>query len=134
MKQRCSVCVHSETLLDRMTEGKEDGVRSFHRNQAPLNANHKGGDELKPGKSMKQYFSLKAERKRQEDATWETKGDEDLIGDVKGKFGLKRVFWKGSLDSQGCPTASSVEVKDVFRHCIRVSYGCIEFLFSIFFL
>ena len=108
-----------------MTERKENGVRFLRRSQSPGNGNQRGSDGLKPAKSIRQYFSSKAEQRRQADATWETKGDEDLIGDVKGKFGLKRIFWKGSLDSQGFPTASSIEVKDIFRHCIRVSYAAV---------
>lgn len=119
-----------------MTETKEDEVRNFRHNQAPPNGIHEGRNGEKPGKAMKQCFSMKAERRRQENATWETKGDEDLIGNVKGKFGLKRIFWNGSLDSQGCLTASSIEVKDIFRHCIRVLYGCSNVLcqFRVFIL
>jgi hypothetical protein len=98
-----------------MTEGAYDQARN--QQQAATNGVH--NREAKPAKLMSQYFSLRAERRRQGDAGWEAKGDEDLIGDVKGKFGLKRVFWKGSLDSQGCPTATSIEIKEIFRHCIR---------------
>lgn len=79
------------------------------------------GKKLNAAKSLKKYFTMRAERRKEEEKHWEEIGDEDLIGDVKGKFGFKRIFWKGSLDSQGCPTASSVIVKDIFRHCVRVS-------------
>ncbi|XP_024356849.1 uncharacterized protein [Physcomitrium patens] len=76
---------------------------------------------MKLGKSLRQYFSTKAESRRQEEASW----DEDLIGDRNGKFGKNRVFWQGSLDSRGFPRAPAVEVRDIFRHCVRIlgAYG-----------
>ena len=77
--------------------------------------------KLNAAKSFKNYFTMRAERRKEEEKHWEEIGDEDLIGNVKGKFGFKRIFWKGSLDSQGCPTASPVISKDIFRHCVRVS-------------
>lgn len=80
----------------------------------------KRAQKMKLGKSLRQYFSTKAESRRQEEASW----DEDLIGDRNGKFGKNRVFWQGSLDSRGFPRAPAVEVRDIFRHCVRVSHGC----------
>ena len=78
-------------------------------------------------KGVRRYFSKKPEKRREEATPWEQSGDEDLVGDVQGKCGTKRLFWKGSLDSQGCPTASAAEVKDIFRHIILVSM-CIAIL------
>nr|XP_024356853.1 uncharacterized protein LOC112272915 isoform X5 [Physcomitrium patens] len=75
----------------------------------------KRAQKMKLGKSLRQYFSTKAESRRQEEASW----DEDLIGDRNGKFGKNRVFWQGSLDSRGFPRAPAVEVRDIFRHCVR---------------
>lgn len=76
-------------------------------------------------KGVRRYFSKKPEKRREEATPWEQSGDEDLVGDVQGKCGTKRLFWKGSLDSQGCPTASAAEVKDIFRHIILTlgAYG-----------
>ncbi|KAG0581838.1 hypothetical protein KC19_3G013800 [Ceratodon purpureus] len=68
--------------------------------------------------NIRRFFSKKSDRRQEEGQPWEQVGDEDLIGKTKGKFGTKRLFWRGSLDSQGCPTASPVEVKDIFRHII----------------
>ena len=95
-----------------------------------LSQNGQQEKKLNAAKSFKNYFTMRAERRKEEEKHWEEIGDEDLIGNVKGKFGFKRIFWKGSLDSQGCPTASSVIIKDIFRHCVRVSIFTIAGRFS----
>ncbi|XP_073385649.1 uncharacterized protein [Physcomitrium patens] len=81
---------------------------------------HKRAQKMKLGKSLRQYFSTKAESRRQEEASW----DEDLVGGRNSKLWKNRVFWQGSLDSQGFSRAPVVEVRDIFRHCVRVSHGC----------
>lgn len=47
-----------------------------------------------------------------------TQNDDDIYGDVHGKFRTPRIFWQGSLDSQGCPRVACAEVKRIFRYII----------------
>jgi hypothetical protein len=76
-----------------------------------------------PSANIRGYFSMKSKLREEEKQHWEEIGDQDLIGKER-RFGMKRIFWKGSLDSQGFKTAHSIEVKDIFRHCIRVNFSC----------
>ena len=76
-----------------------------------------------PAANIREYFSMKSKLREEEKQHWEEIGDQDLIGKER-RFGMKRIFWKGSLDSQGFKTAQSIEVKDIFRHCIRVNFSC----------
>lgn len=97
-----------------------------------IEPNDTHGDTIRdhyPANSMQRYFSKKLEMIQQERETWEQIGDEDLIGNARWICGMRRIFWQGSLDSQGCPTASSVEVKEIFHHCILVSTSTILFFF-----
>lgn len=73
-----------------------------------------------PVQNIKTYFSKKSIKRREQAEHWEEIGDEDLISKRKGLCNPKRLFWDGSRDSQGCPPASPVEVKEIFRHIIRV--------------
>lgn len=51
---------------------------------------------------------------------WEKEGGEEFVDGGKGRLHTKRIFWKGSLDSQGCPTASHEEVRDILHYGIMV--------------
>jgi len=64
----------------------------------------------------------KNKKANKDPSNWEQQvGDEDLLGDVHGCCCLpKRIFWKGSLDSQGCPPASTEEIKEIFYHSFMV--------------
>ncbi|CAK9215057.1 unnamed protein product [Sphagnum troendelagicum] len=64
----------------------------------------------------------KNKKANKDPSNWEQQeGDEDLLGDVDGCCCLpKRIFWKGSLDSQGCPPASTEEIKEIFYHSFMV--------------
>jgi hypothetical protein len=66
--------------------------------------------------------SNKNKKANKDPSNWEQQvGDEDLLGDVHGYCCLpNRIFWKGSLDSQGCPPASTEEVKEIFYHSFMV--------------
>jgi hypothetical protein len=115
----CIAALSDEFLSVLLGLGPATGAASGLQPGEPGARNGKASPEKTKG--VRRYFSKKPEKRREEATPWEQSGDEDLVGDVKGKCGTKRLFWKGSLDSQGCPTASAAEVKDIFRHIILVS-------------
>lgn len=74
----------------------------------------------KPAQSIKRYFNEKTMKRREEAEHWEEFGDDDVVSKRRGWCNPKRLFWEGSRDSQGCPSASPDKVKDIFRHIIMV--------------
>lgn len=109
-------------MRDRRFYEEEEGLQSGAAGMAPSTHNGQVDSERSnnPAQSISRYFSKKSLKRRKEAEHWEELGDEDLIGERKGLCNPRRLFWESSLDSQGFPTASPVEVKDIFRYIIMV--------------